>query len=389
MSFSFVFDISGITVLVRSVGNELCPAVWKGNSVRTSGYLAVRVFRVNKVIVRFLVLHIVRIAVWLRWVDDLSCVISMKFLIFVTLLVLAAADTDIETEYEALESQDTRQVVYPPQPYSYSYNVQDEESNNDFIHSENTDGKVTTGSYRVSLPDGRTQLVTYRADENGYTANVEYEGEAHHPDGYVAPPSPSFQTPVSVPYSVAASSNNKVREAPVFKETAVSADKEPVAPNTKTSDEPAYKETTASSTKTRDAPSYKESTSPSVKESTAPAYSPPSLPSYQTAAPVAYQATAPPSYNPPSPPAYSPPSPPAYSLPAPVAYNPPSPPAYSSPSPLSYQTPAPSAYQSSAYKTVAYRSPSPSAYRGPSAPGYRPSAYGFTPIGPTPLAYRG
>ena len=41
---------------------------------------------------------------------------------------------------------------------------------------------MTTGSYRVPLPDGRVQVVNYRADENGYVADVQYEGEAKYPE---------------------------------------------------------------------------------------------------------------------------------------------------------------------------------------------------------------
>jgi hypothetical protein len=74
-------------------------------------------------------------------------------------------------------------------PYSFDWAVKDDESKNDYGHKESSDGKVVTGSYRVALPDGRTQIVTYKADENGYVADVKYEGEAKYPapESYAKP----------------------------------------------------------------------------------------------------------------------------------------------------------------------------------------------------------
>ena len=64
-------------------------------------------------------------------------------------------------------------------PYEYSYVVKDDYSGNDFEASESSDGNLVQGYYAVLLPDGRRQRVEYTADhENGYKADVSYEGSA-------------------------------------------------------------------------------------------------------------------------------------------------------------------------------------------------------------------
>merc|ERR1711963_991791 len=70
-----------------------------------------------------------------------------------------------------------------PQPYKYEYGVQDDYTKAAFAKSEsqNEVGAVT-GSYKVNLPDGRIQTVTYTADPvHGYKAVVSYEGEPVYP----------------------------------------------------------------------------------------------------------------------------------------------------------------------------------------------------------------
>ncbi|XP_045027981.1 pro-resilin-like isoform X2 [Daphnia magna] len=101
-------------------------------------------------------------------------------IIFVSLAgVLAAGQEQPQYESGAAKSSYEQQA---PMPHSFAWAVKDEPSKNDYSHQQESDGKVTTGSYRVVLPDGRTQIVTYKADQNGYVADVKYEGEARYPE---------------------------------------------------------------------------------------------------------------------------------------------------------------------------------------------------------------
>merc|ERR1712181_34817 len=70
----------------------------------------------------------------------------------------------------------------PPKPYVYEYGGVDPSGLAAAkTESQDADG-VVHGEYRVELPDGRTQIVTYHADHvNGYVADVKYEGVPTYP----------------------------------------------------------------------------------------------------------------------------------------------------------------------------------------------------------------
>jgi len=70
--------------------------------------------------------------------------------------------------------------------YQYQYAVTDDYTKSNFQAEEERDGFSTLGSYRVALPDGRIQIVTYSANESGYVAEVTYEGEAVYPEDFEA-----------------------------------------------------------------------------------------------------------------------------------------------------------------------------------------------------------
>merc|ERR1712018_234097 len=67
-----------------------------------------------------------------------------------------------------------------PAVYGYEYAVQDDYSGANFGQNEKRDGYATSGQYRVLLPDGRTQTVTYHTADaySGNIAEVTYEGHA-------------------------------------------------------------------------------------------------------------------------------------------------------------------------------------------------------------------
>ena len=61
--------------------------------------------------------------------------------------------------------------------YAYQYGVSDDYSGANFAQNEQRDGYSTSGSYRVALPDGRTQVVNYHTDgDSGNIQDVTYEG---------------------------------------------------------------------------------------------------------------------------------------------------------------------------------------------------------------------
>merc|ERR1712158_287490 len=82
-------------------------------------------------------------------------------------------------------------VKETPEPYTHTYGVADDYSKANFNAAETSDSNgVVSGSYQVSLPDGRIQHVKYTADHvNGYVAEVTYEGTPVYPEAkpYVAP----------------------------------------------------------------------------------------------------------------------------------------------------------------------------------------------------------
>ena len=95
-------------------------------------------------------------------------------------------------------------LMKAPMPYSFAWAVKDDPSYNDYAHQESGDDKgYVAGSYRVLLPDCRTQIVNFKVDDyTGYVADVKYEGEAKYdykPAYKTAYPAPAYKADYPAP----------------------------------------------------------------------------------------------------------------------------------------------------------------------------------------------
>merc|ERR1711862_852151 len=108
--------------------------------------------------------------------------------------------------------------VAPP-VYNYQYGVNDPHYGPVFSQTEARDNYDTTGEYRVNLPDGRVQIVSYSAGPDGYVADVKYEGEAAYPEepAYKPAPKPAYKpAPHPAPYKPAPAPVYKPAPKPVY-----------------------------------------------------------------------------------------------------------------------------------------------------------------------------
>ncbi|XP_071537743.1 uncharacterized protein [Panulirus ornatus] len=79
------------------------------------------------------------------------------------------------------ESEDGTQAI-EVSGYEFGYGVLDTDTGNQFFHAEKREEGQTRGSYKIQLPDGRVQTVTYVANSNGFHPKITYDGKARYPD---------------------------------------------------------------------------------------------------------------------------------------------------------------------------------------------------------------
>ena len=91
-----------------------------------------------------------------------------------------------------------------PAKYEYKYGVDAQDGYNNYVQfgaNEARDGYSTYGEYRVLLPDGRTQIVTYNTADaySGNVMDVKYEGKASYAPEPVHKPAPAPYKPAPAP----------------------------------------------------------------------------------------------------------------------------------------------------------------------------------------------
>merc|ERR1711953_1382790 len=124
-------------------------------------------------------------------------IIKMRSFIAYSALLAVAFAAGPPAPYHAPAPAYGKGPVYEDTPpvYGYEYAVQDDYSGANFGQNEKRDGYSTQGQYRVLLPDGRTQTVTYHTADaySGNIAEVTYEGHASYG------PAPHKAVPVHKP----------------------------------------------------------------------------------------------------------------------------------------------------------------------------------------------
>ena len=115
-----------------------------------------------------------------------TCCFQQIFIFALCLAVVAATEPVYSTteavrqinRFFMFNSLIIKSHLQAPLSYDFAWKIKDEPSYNEFAQQETGDDKgYITGSYRVLLPDGRTQIVTYNANSyTGFVADVKYEG---------------------------------------------------------------------------------------------------------------------------------------------------------------------------------------------------------------------
>ena len=111
-------------------------------------------------------------------------------LVYVAAVLVVSVSGSRGPSYQQPAAYPSYEDYIIPVNYEFNYGVKDYYTGQDFRHTENRQGIKTSGSYEVALPDGRIQVVTYVADENGFVADVSYKGTIQPDDKTYPSPKP-------------------------------------------------------------------------------------------------------------------------------------------------------------------------------------------------------